>query len=352
MIQGHALNVLLEPGFEEHPVFAAWLFLRGLTSCLFLFLSGFAFSVASDRHWDDYLRPSTRVFRRLGRFVFFLALGYLIRFPMGRFEHLKFADEERWRSFLSVDILQVVAVSLLVLQALVALTRQRGRFGVTCLGLASFVVLVTPITWSQTWASLPLWLASFLTAETGSLFPFFPWAAFIFLGAAFGTGYALYGRQLPLIGTVQRLTLIGSAALILGLMFHLVPLRPYGNLDFWRTSPNLFLIRFGSLLLVLAGMAYISRFVARLPAMLRALAEESLTIYVVHVALLYGSLWNVGLGTRVGPQSLPRTIGWILILWAAMTLLAWTWNRIKRIHPALTFAIRLVIAFLLIRPLV
>jgi uncharacterized membrane protein len=145
MIQGHTVHKLLDLAYFPSLGFQAWLFLRGLTSCLFLLLSGFSFSVASDRYWDEIRRPSRRLFRRLARFAFFLLLGYLIQFPMGRFSHLQFADQERWRSFLRVDILQVVAGSLLLLQALAMLLKRRRNFALACAGVAAFVALAAPV---------------------------------------------------------------------------------------------------------------------------------------------------------------------------------------------------------------
>ena len=44
---------------------------------------------------------------------------------------------------------------------------------------------------------------------------------------------------------------------------------------------------------------------------LQGLAEESLLVYAVHVALLYGSHWTAGLGPTLGPQP-PR----VVLLWA------------------------------------
>lgn len=353
MVQGHTLHVLLKPGHEEDIWFGPWLFLRGLTSCLFLLLSGFAFSVVTDRHWEDFLTPTRRLARRLTRFVFFLALGYLLHFPMARFAHLPFATHERWRSFLQVDILQVVAVSLLLLQGVIALAGTRRRYVVGCSMVAGVAVLATPLTWRQTWTDLtPLWLASFMSSETGSLFPFFPWAAFIFIGAALGMVYARSWSLRSASAVARRLSGVGLLLVVSGAAALLLPYRPYGDIDVWRTSPSTFLVRLGAVLVLLGGFAWAGQYVTRLPAMLQALAEESLTIYVVHVLILYGSLWNTGLGAMVGPQTLGRTVLWILVLLVGMSGLAWAWRDLKRIDPRLTFALRVGIGYFMLRPLV
>lgn len=352
MVQGHTLHVLLQPGYESDFWFGPWLFLRGLTSCLFLLLSGFAFSVVTDRHWEDFLSLTPRLTRRLTRFLFFLGLGYLLHFPMARFAHLPFATNERWRSFLQVDILQVVAVSLLLLQGLIALLGTRRRYLLGCSLVAAVAVLATPLTWRQTWTDVtPLWFASFMSSETGSLFPFFPWAAFIFIGAALGVIYTHLWSRRPIGEVAAWFWGVGIVVVLVGLLALALPFRPYGEIDVWRTSPSTFLVRLGAVLILLGGFAWVGQRMTRLPAVLQALAEESLTIYVVHVLLLYGSLWNAGLGTVLGPQSLQQTVTWIAVLLTAMSLLAWAWRKTKRIHPWLTNAIRVVIGYFMLRPL-
>ena len=56
------------------------------------------------------------------------------------------------------------------------------------------------------------------------------------------------------------------------------------------------------MLLLLSVVAAIGHYVTRLTPPLQGLAEESLLVYAVHVAMLYGSLWTVGLGPRLGPS--------------------------------------------------
>src|SRR3954462_13318971 len=56
MLYGHAIDGLLDPGYRTGTWFVVWTFQRGLTSCLFLLLSGFAFSIATARHWVLHVR--------------------------------------------------------------------------------------------------------------------------------------------------------------------------------------------------------------------------------------------------------------------------------------------------------
>jgi uncharacterized membrane protein len=47
MLYGHTVSALLAPRYQTGTWFEIWVFQRGLTSTLFLLLSGFAFSIAT-----------------------------------------------------------------------------------------------------------------------------------------------------------------------------------------------------------------------------------------------------------------------------------------------------------------
>jgi peptidoglycan/LPS O-acetylase OafA/YrhL len=74
----------------------------------------------------------------------------------------------------------------------------------------------------------------------------------------------------------------------------------------------------------LAAISWIPRGIAQ------AVARQSLGIYLVHLCILYGSVWNTGLRQWLGPTLDPlHTLLWIGAMLAAMTLLAWGGHRIK-----------------------
>jgi uncharacterized membrane protein len=352
MVQGHAIDALLHPDHRWSLSYNAWLFIRGLTSCTFLFLSGAAFSITAIRHWDDQRAFTRRWFRRVRRLTFFLALGYLIHFPMGRFWHLRFATEERWRSFLAVDILQNTAATLLLLQAFIWVCRSPRSFLRLTAGLCAALVLLTPAVYGVDWVRhVPLWLASYMYQGTGSLFPLFPWAGYALAGAAFGVAIAPYSTRDKLPGLELVMFRAGGGLVIASSLLAQLTFEPYSTYDWWRVSPVHFALRVGCVLLLLSGFTWISLRLQRLATPLQALAEESLLVYAVHVAVLYGSLWNVGLGPRLGWQQPAGVLQVIVLMWVAMTAMAWTWNWVQRVHPRVAIASRLTTIASLIFPL-
>ncbi|HEV8491873.1 MAG TPA: hypothetical protein VGR76_06370, partial [Candidatus Angelobacter sp.] len=79
----------------------------------------------------------------------------------------------------------------------------------------------------------------------------------------------------------------------------------------------------------------------------RALAQESLVVYFVHLSIVYGSIWNLGLRQTVGATLSPLpTIGVVCVLLLSMVLMAWAWNWCKRTGPATRYALRLAVLLL------
>jgi hypothetical protein len=98
---------------------------------------------------------------------------------MAKLTHLYGMSEERWRSFLVVDVLQCIAVMLAMLQGLVLLARTPSRFAGGAAVACVAIVVLTPAMWRVDWIeTLPLALAAYLSPASGSLFPLFPWGAY------------------------------------------------------------------------------------------------------------------------------------------------------------------------------
>jgi uncharacterized membrane protein len=334
MLYGHAVSALLAPGYQSGTLFDAWQFQRGLTSSLFLTLSGFAFSVATTRHWGSHLRLTWPVVRRARRFLTFVLLGYALHFPVGRFALLPTASEGQWQSFLAVDVLQLIGVTFIAVQLLVVVIRVRIVFSAVALALAAVILVVTPWVWSATWTeTLPLWAASYLTPATGSQFPLFPWGAYVLLGASLGLAYGHLGAgNLPLFAN-GALLLPAAALVLVGVALRGEASTLFGEGPGTFVPPEV-LIRAGACLAILGAMAHGSRYIARLPHVFGAVAQESLLIYFVHLCIVYGSVWNVGLAQVYGQSLEPRPVFGIVVgLIALMVALAWQWNGLKHTSP-------------------
>ena len=339
MIQGHALDVLLAPVHRQGAIFESWLFLRGLTAPMFLTLSGISFTLSSLKYWDCYLKPSSRLFRRVRRFSFFVLLGYAMHLPVRSFHDLPYLDAAAWQGWLQVDVLQCIGCTLLALQLMLWIAGTPQRFAKLAAAVGAFVVLFAPISWGIGWAKfLPLSAASYVTSQTGSLFPLFPWSAYVFFGSALGYLIARVGS-----GTLPAKAFLagGAAAVLAGIVVALVPFHPYGPINFWFVSPGIFLLKSGSVVMLLSLLCLVTRRIDIPKQAMRAIAEESLVIYFIHVCILYGCIWHDGLRQLIGATlDTAPTLGWIALLLTSLLLLARMWNRYKQTRPTMAWVVR------------
>lgn len=336
MLYGHTVDALLAPEHRHGVLHEVWQFQRGLTSCLFLLLSGFAFSVATVRHWQAQISFSPALLRRARRFGLFILLGYVIHIPLAPLSRLLAADAAARQALFTVDVLHVIGVTFIGVQLLVMATRSAGRFAAASVLLAAVLILATPAVWDTDWqAHLPLPVAAYLSPATGSLFPVAPWSAFILAGAALGQWYARRGVDALGAYANRVLLLPGAGLLVLGAWLTAQQRALFGN-GLNTFVPGDMTTRAGVCFLLLGVVAHLSRRMSRLPHVFGAVAQESLVIYVVHLCLVYGSVWNPGLARyfshRLAPGAL---VPLVLALIASMVLLAWYWNAWKHTRPAL-----------------
>lgn len=323
MVAGHTSSALLAQEFRAGPWVDAWSFQRGLTSALFLLLAGFAFSIATTRHWATHVMLSPAVARRVLRFSMFVVLGYALHFPVRPMTDLVTATEPQWRALLAVDILQLIGMTLLALQALVMISRTRHIFMLASFALAAAVVGIAPFVWRTDWTVIaPPFVAAYLSPATGSQFPLLPWAAYVFTGAAAGQLYTRWGAA-NLGAFAAWGTAAGAAFLIAGVtIFDGIP----GDVT----------LRTGSCFLLLAVIAQVSRRISQLPHVFGAVAQESLLVYFVHLCVVYGSVWNAGLYQVYGQALSPlATIAALAAVVLAMIGLASGWNRLKHVEPTM-----------------
>ena len=321
MVVGHTSSALLGLSFRTGSWFDVWTFQRGLTSALFLLLAGFAFSVATSRHWKSHASATPAVLKRVRRFALFVLLGYGLHFPVLHLSELATATDLQWRSFLAVDVLQLIGVTLIAVQLLVLVSRTRRAFMLAAFAAALAVIALSPAVWRIDWTQfLPLSLAAYFSPSTGSLFPLFPWAAYVFVGAAAGQLYGTWGAA-HLAAFARWGVVVGTALVAAGA-------------GLGTGIPGDVAIRTGICFLILAGIGHISRRITQLPHVFGAVAQESLIVYFVHLCIVYGSIWNAGLWRFYGESLTPvATVAVSLGVVAAMVGLAWQWNRLKHVKP-------------------
>lgn len=353
MVEGHAMREFLQPALQLSPVFRFHEFLHGITGPGFLFGAGITFGISAKRRWNDFLRPTPLLGRRFRKILLLLLLGYGLHLPFFSLSKtLAETSPEDWRTFLSFDVLQCIGYSLLILQILLLVLRERRLFLGTVIVLGSALVLFAPFLWRMDFSGIPPALSMGLQGNLGSVYPLVPYGAFLFAGAAASFQFTRYAEEGNDRVFIRRLGLAGVFCIAAGLFFEWIPLRIYAETDFWHDSPNFFLMKLGGLFLLMSGAWFLERpFRAGTLAPVSLLGVESLFVYIVHLVALYGSpvnaemnmsfLWEGKLGWMV---AMGISAAFVVVLYAFTR----PWRVLKEKHPVLLRTTQWWLGFVLV----
>jgi uncharacterized membrane protein len=302
-----------------------------LPAPLFLFLAGLSLAFTTDRMRQRGMSagPIARSTIRRGSEIFLLALLFRVQ------EYALSLAHAPWTDLLRVDILNAIAVTLILMSIVNWAVARSGAAGArlrawnvaAAIGVALTIALATPPLWTTArlhW--LPWYLESYINGvhiygvPQTWLFPIFPWAAFGFIGLAAGHLLSAARERDREVSTVAWLGAAGVAIFAAAWWFDSLPVRVYAVYDFWHTSPNWFLMRVGVLLvIVLFGYAWCRWGAGEWGfSPLVTMGQASLLVYWVHIEFVYGDFSilpkrAVGIGKA--------SVG-LLIIFVMMTLLA------------------------------
>ncbi len=338
MVETHVVNAYLPAGLRQRPFFYWLAFLNGLVAPSFLFASGYSLVLQGSRHWDDWLHFRAPLWRHLRRLAFILILGYLIHAQHLRLsQYLRSQDPDVWRRALQVDILQCIVASLLIVHVLILVVRTRARLGCATAALAMGISLATPSVWAADFAGrFPLFLSLYLNPGGTSLFPLFPWAAFLLAGSSACCLFLSSVEHGTVPRFMRRVAVAGAALIGAGLLGRMIPFSLPGYQDFYLTSPLYLAIRLGCVLLLLAVLWRIEQTGIWFPPGVLTAGQESLLVYGLHLFVIFGVLRSRYLGQTLG---LETGYAGCFILSALLILLmlraAQFWHGFKRPHSVL-----------------
>lgn len=335
MVMGHSIDSVLSTEARATEAFRFYDAVRGFTAPMFLFVSGFAFTIVTERKWGEYKTFSSSLRKRLWKMLLLLTIGYALHLPYFSFPKLLHeAGPEDYARLFQVDVLHCVAAGIGILQLAVFLSRSPEMFARIALMIAGLIACVTPVVWSVDLArTVSAAVAPYFNQASASIFPVFPYATFMLSGAA----ASHYFLRMQRAGQERRFFAVAVAlafvVAICGFVFDLLPITFYPAHDYWRASPNFVLIRLGAVVLVTAGFFYVGKLPAAVEQPVLALGKVSLPVYACHLILVYGSPLNNGLQQVVGktlPYTAAAAVG-VAVL-GGMTLLAYLWNYVRVHH--------------------
>jgi uncharacterized membrane protein len=320
MVQGHLFETLVRAADRDHPLYQFQMIFHGSTAPGFLFASGF---VAGLPRAPLSLRASLRRARRL---LFVLGVGYALHLPyFSLWKTLEASPAEKAALF-ACDALQAIAVTQLLVLVLQWIVRQ--RWTAVAATTAAVVLVATPSVWASSLpASLPPWAGSYFDRRLGSLFPLFPFSAFVLAGTVAGAALGRQERR-----TRRRRGLVwGTVLVALGAVTSWLLM---DRVDFWGPSPGYALLRLGGLVLLLLLVEAAAVRGLRLIGPLSLLGRETLQVFVLHLYLLYGGVLAVGpLHSWAGQLGFLAALGVLVAMIPVLFAAAWVWHRVKARAP-------------------
>lgn len=306
MFQTHCYDSWLSPVARKSTFFMWSQLLGTLPAPLFLFLAGISFALVTNRLQERGVNSARIAKTTIRRGAEILGLGLLFRLQ----EYLIAFPWAPWTDLFRVDILNTIGVSMMLMGATCWAVRTLSRYKhapdqrdseawaliISAIAASLVIALAAPLVWTvgrPTW--LPWPLESYfdgvhnLGKPQSWLFPIFPWAAFAFTGLAFGftllRDWARRHEGLTFTGAA----VVGALMIVAGKWLDNRP-QIYPVYDFWRTSPNFFLIRVGILLMIVFASYSWCRWGAGGWGFspLTQLGQTSLLVYWVHIEFVYG----------------------------------------------------------------
>jgi fucose 4-O-acetylase-like acetyltransferase len=182
--------------------------------------------------------------------------------------------------------------------------------------------------------SMPLTLALLLNPHGTSLFPIFPWLAFVLAGCCASCIFLRYAERNAIPQFMRGVAMLGVLMIVCGLLLRGIPYSLPGFQNFYTTSPLYMMIRIGSVLLIAAFLYRLESKRKWIPKPILLAGQESLLIYGVHLKVIFGVLRGRRLGPVLGLSF--GYLGCFLIsigLIASMLLLAKYWHVLKKRFP-------------------
>ncbi|MCC1484578.1 heparan-alpha-glucosaminide N-acetyltransferase domain-containing protein [Winogradskyella immobilis] len=313
MLQGHFIDSLLAETHRDmsNIAFKTWSYFRGITAPTFFTISGLIFTYLLLKAKEKG-QEKMRMRKGINRGIVLIALGYLLRIPF-----FTWLIGEFNTYFLVIDVLQCIGLSLIIIVLIYYLCRKNCLiFSISILILGIGIFLSEPLYRNLNVENIPLVFANYISKNNGSIFTIIPWFGYMAFGAYLATSFYwhLNKKRFKLL-TVLSLTTIGFV-LIEYSSFILNEIYKLTNIELLYQSANYnyLFTRLGNVFLYFAFFYGFERYI-KFPLLLK-IGQKTLSIYVIHFIIIYGSFTGFGLSYLIGKTLSPwqAIIGAILFL--------------------------------------
>ncbi len=292
MLQGHFIDTLIDPIYRDpsNTIYSIWVYFRGITAPTFFTISGLVFMYLLLRAYDKG-DDKPRIKKGVLRGLLLIGIGYSLRINIiGWFSgHFNY-------HFLAVDVLQCIGLSLILLVGLHILLKKNTYVLSTVLAITGTACFLTePLYRELSLPTLPLFLENYISKHNGSVFTILPWFGYTAYGAWLATIFFRHVNK-PKFKLITIISFLGIGLLLINYSsWFLIKLYHITDFELLNASANYnyLFTRFGNVLVIFALFYTFERFLKQ--SLITKIGQKTLSIYVIHFIILYGSYTGYGL---------------------------------------------------------
>lgn len=292
MLQGHFISALLAEKFKvnTNTYYNIWEYFRGITAPTFFTITGFVFMfllLQQERTgWDN-----PRIKKGIERGIKLVLWGYLLRLSIAVFVGYTH------KSYFYSDVLHIIGISLIILCVLYATLYKHGQklFNYTLLSITLVAFIFERYYHAIEIPFLPVFLANFFTKAYGSVFALFPWFGYVSMGGFLASLFIKHRNSKHFYDRLPiTLAVIGLMLLFLSTPL-LLTLGSITGLELFSVSGNFnyLFTRLGDVFVLFSIFVYARKLLNH--SVFIKIGKVTLSIYIVHHIILYGSWFHTGL---------------------------------------------------------
>ena len=302
MLQGHFIDALLAPEYRDTKfiAFKIWSYFRGITAPTFFTISGLIFTyllLKAKEKQNENLRMRKGIIRGL----MLIGVGYLLRAPILGW---LFGDFNTY--FLVIDVLQIIGLSLISVIIIYAICFKISKvFSILMLSLAFLIFVTEPWYRTLTLENVPLIFANYFSKSNGSIFTFFPWFGYVSFGAYLATAFYKHLEKPNFKPLTISFFFIFGYLLINWSTYALFYLNKWTDIKVFidAANYNYLFTRLGNVFIYFAVFYGLERYLK--PPLLLKIGQRTLSIYIIHFIIIYGSFTGLGLYQILGKTLTP-----------------------------------------------
>jgi len=339
MIFAHILDATLSPEYKRDDLYRLMNFINGFVAPAFLFAAGASFTIIITKRKNDIINFQKPFFKQLWRVIQLLAIGYFLHLPYKTLNQMNtIITRDEYINFIRSDILHVIALGLFISLLVLIIFREEKRFYLMIFIISLLTISLTPLVRSITFSdNIPIEVATFLNKQYKSIFPLFPWLAYLFIGSIVMYYILKYSKEGAIESIFKKLFFLCIILIFLSALPEIIGIQTNDKYNFWHTSVNIVCIKLCVVLLYMLLMWKLENKYNYKMKIIKIFGKESLFVYVFHLIIVYGSIYSIGLNKSIG-RNLDR-LEMFLVFFGVMivSLIAtYVWYYVKNTSLLLT----------------